>query len=116
MSVLDDFIDNCAAADSRDGRLARSLHLCDDYPVGGVEGAAEFARQRFGARETVRLKHRNETPPADRFSCAKCGTDFGGMMRVIVHEQKTVARIFDFKASARVLEFAKRGRDFVEWN
>jgi hypothetical protein len=105
--MLDDFIDNYAAVDSWDWRLARSVHVSDDHPVGVVEGAAEFVRQRFGSRKTVRLKHRNETPPADRFSCAKCGTDFGGMMRVIVHEQKTVARVFDFKPPARVLEFPK---------
>src|SRR5207249_10444790 len=50
MSVLNDFIDNCAAADSRDGRLARSVHVCDDHPVGVVEGAAEFARDRKSTR------------------------------------------------------------------
>src|SRR6266487_3896285 len=62
------------------------------------------------------LKHRDETPPADRFRCAKCGTNFRRMMRIIVDEQKTVARVFDLEPAARVLEFPKRCRDLVEWN
>src|SRR5262245_44351764 len=64
----------------------------------------------------MRLKHRDETPPSDRFRCAKRGTNFRRMVRVIVDEQKPVARVFDFEPAARVLEFPKRCRDLVEWN
>src|SRR5215831_7247696 len=88
MAVPHDFIENRPAADSWDRRLARSVHVCDDDSVGVVEGAAEFARQRFSSGETMRLKHRQETPPANRFRCAERGTDLCRMMRVIVHEQK----------------------------
>ena len=38
------------------------------------------------------------------------------MMRVIVDEQKPVARVFDLEPAARVLEFPKRCRDLVERN
>ena len=38
------------------------------------------------------------------------------MMRIIVDEQKPVARVFDFEPAARVLEFPKRGGDLFEWN
>jgi hypothetical protein len=64
----------------------------------------------------VRLKHRDETSPADRFRCAKRGTNFRRMMRIIVDEQKPVARVFDLEPAARVLEFPKRCRDLVERN
>src|SRR5438094_9262120 len=62
------------------------------------------------------LKHRNETSPADRFRCAKCGTNFRRMMRIIVDEQKPVACVFDLEPAARVLEFPKRCRDLLERN
>jgi len=55
----------------------------------------------------VRLKHRDETPPAYRFRCAKCGTNFCRMMRIIVDEQKPIAGVFDLEPAARVLEFPK---------
>ena len=38
------------------------------------------------------------------------------MMRVIVHEQETLALIFDFKTPARVLETAERSGDSGKWN
>ena len=38
------------------------------------------------------------------------------MMRIIVDEQKPVARVFDLEPAARVLEFPKRCRDLVERN
>src|SRR4029077_14961449 len=64
----------------------------------------------------MRLKHRDETSPADRFRCAKRGTNFGWMMRIIIDEQKPVACVFDLEPAARVLEFPKRCRDLVERN
>ena len=64
----------------------------------------------------MRLKHRDETPSSDPFPCAKRGTNFGRMMRIIVNEQKPVARVFDFEPTTRVLEFPKRRRDLVERN
>ena len=38
------------------------------------------------------------------------------MMRIIVDEQKTVARVFDLEPATSVLEFPKRRRDLVERN
>src|SRR6476659_11280568 len=64
----------------------------------------------------MRLKHRDETPPSYRFRCAKCGTNFGRMMRIIVDKQKPVARVFDLEPAACVFEFPKRCRDLVERN
>jgi hypothetical protein len=55
----------------------------------------------------VRLKHRDETPPSDRFRCAERGTNFCRMMRIIVDEQKPVARVFDLEPSTRVLEISE---------
>jgi len=37
-------------------------------------------------------------------------------MRIIVNEQKSIARVFDLEAAARVLEFPKRCRDLIEGN
>ena len=37
-------------------------------------------------------------------------------MRVIVHEQKTIALILDLKPTPRVLEFTKRSCNFFKWN
>src|SRR6266487_2396418 len=62
------------------------------------------------------LKHRDETSPADRFRCAKCGTNFRRIISIVVDEQKPVARVFDLEPAARVLEFLKRCRDLVERN
>src|SRR6266478_6719146 len=64
----------------------------------------------------MRLNQRDETSPSYRFRCAKCGTNFRRMMRIIVDEQKPVARVFDLESAARVLEFPKRCRDLVERN
>src|ERR1041385_1240805 len=49
VSALDDFIDNCAATDSRDRHLARRVHVRDDDPVCVVEDAAKLAGQRLGS-------------------------------------------------------------------
>ena len=38
------------------------------------------------------------------------------MMCVIVDEQKPVAGVFNLEPAARVLEFLKRCRNFLEWN
>ena len=38
------------------------------------------------------------------------------MMRVIIDEQKPIALVLDLKATARMLEFAQRNRDFFKGN
>src|SRR6476646_5647172 len=38
------------------------------------------------------------------------------MMRVIVHEQKSLALVFDLEPAAGVLEFGQRRGDLLEWN
>ena len=38
------------------------------------------------------------------------------MMRVIIDQEKTIARVFDFKTTTRVLELAQRGGNFFKGN
>src|ERR1700681_1979640 len=38
------------------------------------------------------------------------------MMRVIIDQEKTIARVFDFKTTTRVLELAQRGSNFFKRN
>src|SRR5262245_23986464 len=64
----------------------------------------------------MRLKHRHETSPPNRFRSAKSGANFRRMMAIIVDEQKPVACVFDLEAASRVLKFPKRCRDLVERN
>src|SRR5436305_9705467 len=114
--VSHDFIDNSSTCDSGNRGLACRIHIRDHHPVRIIEGTTELSTQGFCPRKTVRLKHRDETPPTYRFGCAKCGTNFRGMVRVIVDEQKPVARVFDLEPAPRMLEFLKRCRDLVERN
>src|SRR4029450_5828281 len=112
--VSHDFIDDSLTCDSGNRGLAGRIDIRDHNPVRIVEGAAKYAAQRFCSSKTVRLKHRHETPPSYRFRCAKCGTNFRRMMRIIVDEQNPVARVFDLEPAARLVEFAKRCRHFSQ--
>src|SRR5437660_10903249 len=116
MAVRHDFINDRLPSDAGKRRLARCVNVGDDYTIGIVEGAPKFAPQRFRARIAVRLKHREDAIASGRLRSREGRADLGGMMRVIVHQQKAVALVFDFEATARVLETAQRYDDFREWN
>ncbi len=62
----------------------------------------------------MRLEHGQHAIASDGFCGRERGANFRRMMRVIVHEQETLARVFDFEAAARVLKMAQRSRDLGE--
>src|SRR4029077_17748683 len=86
MRASHDFIDNAPPCDSGNRRLTGRIHIRDHYPVRITEGTPEFTHPPFSSFEQGGRKHRNESPPSDRFCCAKRGTNFGWMMRIIVDE------------------------------
>src|SRR5438034_3852772 len=64
----------------------------------------------------MRLKHGQHPSATSGSRGFQCSANFRGMMRVIVHEQKTFALILDLKPTPRVLEFTKRSCNFFKWN
>src|SRR5882724_9428321 len=72
--------------------------------------------QRFGSRKTMRLKYRQNTSTARRSCRLERSANLGGMMRVIINEQKTIAGIFYFKPAPGMLEFAKGSCNFRKRN
>ena len=116
MSVLRNLIGDRLAADAGDRRFTRSVDIRHDHVIGVIESAAKFLAQRFGARETMRLEHRQDAVSARRFGGGESGANFRRMMRVIVHQQKSIARILDLESAPRVLEFAQRSGNFLEGN
>src|SRR5439155_13410810 len=64
----------------------------------------------------MRLKHREHTLPPGRFRRLERGSNFRGMVRVVVDQQKTLARIFDLKTATRVVELAQRSGNFFKGN
>ena len=72
--------------------------------VGIVERVSELFAQRLGPRVPVRLKHRQHALASGGFRGLQCRRDFGRVMGVIIHEQKTLALVFDLEPAARVLE------------
>ena len=59
----------------------------------------------------MRLKHRENAIAPRRFCRRKRGANLGGMMRVIIHEEKAIALVLDFKTPPGVLEAAQRSSD-----
>src|SRR5262249_18987348 len=115
-AVLHDFVSDRLAADARNRRFARGINIRYHYQIGIVEGAAKLAPQRFCTRITVGLKHREHSFAASRSRSFQCRLNLGGMMCVIVDEQKALALIFDLKPAPRVLEFTKRSCDLFKRN
>src|ERR1700751_1339526 len=66
----------------------------------------------------MRLEHRQHafSPAAGRSRCLKGGANFGGMMRVIIDQQKSIAGVLYFKPAPGVFEFEKRSCNFLEGN
>src|SRR6266853_2589229 len=64
----------------------------------------------------MRLEHRQHAFAAGRSRRLKRGANFGGMMRVIIDEQKTIAGVLYFKPAPGVLEFAKGSCNFLKGN
>src|SRR5207244_9503010 len=69
------------------------VNVGDDHTIGIVEGAAEFAAQRFRARITMRLKHRENTVAPGGFRGREGRANFGGMMRVIVRSEEHTSEL-----------------------
>src|ERR1043166_45253 len=62
----------------------------------------------------MRLEHRENPIASGRFRRRERRVYLGGMMRVIVHEQKARALILDFKTAPGVLKTAERGDDLLK--
>ena len=82
----------------------RSVNIGHYYAVRIVERATKFLPQRFGARITMRLKHREHALAADRSRRIERGADFRRVMPVIVHQKKTRTVVFDFEPAARLAD------------
>ena len=72
--------------------------------------------ERFGSRKTMRLEHRQDALAASRSCCPERRANFGGMVSVIIDEQKAIAAVFDFKPTPGMLELAKASRNFFKRN
>src|ERR1700730_7569286 len=106
MTLPGNLVSNELTGNSRNRRLARSVDIGHDYAVGLVERFTEFLLQRFRPRIPMRLKHGEHTIASDGFRCLERGFDLGRMMPVIVHEQKPIAVVFNFKAAAGMLKLS----------
>ena len=91
-------------------RFARRINVGHHHAVGVVESAPELAPQRFGPRIAMRLEHRQHALASGGSRGRERRANLGGMMRVIVHQQKALALVFDFETPARVLETARATR------
>ena len=65
MALRDDFIRNDATANSRNGRFIRTVNIRHDNALGVMKALPNCLTQRFGARITMRLKHRQHALSAD---------------------------------------------------
>ena len=104
MTVRRDFIRDRLARDPRQRFFACWINIGNHDALGVIERAPELTLQRFRPRVAMRLEHRQDSLAS---RCSRCGErrgNFRRMMRVIVHEQKTLALVFDLEPPARVLE------------
>ena len=116
MTAFDHFINNCLPADPRNRRFACGVNIRHHHAISLIEGGAKLPAQRFGAGIAMRLKHGQHPFATHGSRSLQCSANFGGVMRVIVNKQKTIALILDLKPAPRVLEFTKRSRNFFERN
>ena len=112
MAVRDDFIDDRLPADAGKRRFARRINVGHDDAVGVVESAPELAPQRLRARIAMRLKHRQHAIAPGRARGRERRANLGRMMRVIVHQEKALALVFDLETPARVVETCVATRRF----
>ena len=99
------------------GGFARRINVGDNNAIGVDRRRAKFLSQRLGSRVAMRLKHCQHAFAPGRSRGREGGPDFGRMMRVIIHQQKPVAGIFDFETAARVLEIcASDSGNFLKRN
>ncbi len=107
MTVRRDFIGDRLAANSGNRRFAGGINIGHHHAVGVVESLAKFLAPALWCANIDAV----ETSSARACVCGpgrlQRGADLGGMMRVVVHQQETIALIFDFEPAARVLELAK---------
>src|ERR1041385_348947 len=107
VTVGGDFIGDNLPSHPWNWCFVRSINIRHHNPVRLIEGAPKFRAQSFRARVSMRLKHGQDTVASTRSRRLEGGANFRGMVRVIIDQQETIARVFNFKTAPRMVELAK---------
>src|SRR5262245_52784224 len=101
------------AGDSRNGLFAGGVDVGQHQDVGLIESATEFVPEVLGSRVPVGLEEDEDTVELAAASCFERGSDFDGVMAVIVDDGDIVDDAFDIKAAADAGELSETFADQV---
>src|SRR5690242_6024037 len=96
-----------------DGDFTGGVNVRERQDVGLVEGAAEFVPEMPGAGEAMRLEEDQEAFELAAASGFEGGTDFSGMMAVVVDDGDVVDRALDVETAADAGEAGEAFADQV---
>src|SRR5438309_81712 len=97
MAVRDHLIDNCLSANIGKWRFARRVNVSHNNAVGVIERASKLAPECPRPGVAMRLKHCENATTPRRLRGRKRRANLGGLMRIIIYEQKMIALVLDFK-------------------
>src|SRR4051794_12123087 len=116
MAVGNHLVDDGLPAHPRYWRFACGVHVGDNDAIGIIKGRAELLAQRLRPRVAMRLKHREHSFSPSRAGGLKGRADFRRVMRIIIDQKESLARVLDFKAATRMLKLTKGGGDSFNRN